>query len=290
MYPAPARNHRLVARLASIGATALVVTCVLLTSGAQAQGFRNGVEDALGPLYRDNPYAQRAASRSSHDTTSRGMVRHWNEVAIDASGLDHTPVAPGETRVFGEQLGPARAARAMAIVHIAMFDAVNAIVGGYQSYTGVTAKGGAASLDAAISQAAHDTLIALFPSQASIFDGFLSEDLARVASKSQKADGIDLGRRAAAAILALRVGDGSEVGELHLGIGPGFHETSNLAGHWRQDPISLIPLALGGHWSECKPFVLETTNQFRTPPPPEMTSAEYAAAFNEVKRLGGDGN
>ena len=67
------------------------------------------------------------------------QLRHWNQIAIDASGLDHTPVAPGEKRVFGEQLGPVRASRAMAIVHIAIFDSVNAIVGGYRSYTGLPA-------------------------------------------------------------------------------------------------------------------------------------------------------
>src|SRR5207237_599347 len=66
---------------------------------------------------------------------SSSGVGHWNEIAIDVSGLDHTPVAPGENRVFGEQFGPGRSSRAMAIVHIAIFDAVNAIAGGYQSYT-----------------------------------------------------------------------------------------------------------------------------------------------------------
>src|SRR2546425_5092493 len=144
-----ARNHRLVARLASIGAIALVVTCVLLTAGAQAQGFRNGVQDALGPLYRENPYAQRTDRRPSrHDTTPRGMVRHWNEVAIDASGLDHTPVANGDARIFGEQLGPVRSSRAMAIVHIAIFDAVNAISGLSQSYTGIPAAARNTSMEA----------------------------------------------------------------------------------------------------------------------------------------------
>ena len=64
-------------------------------------------------------------------------VRRWNEIAIDASGLDHTPVTRGEKRVFGEQLGPARSSRAMAIVHIAIFDAVIAITGGYRSYSGI---------------------------------------------------------------------------------------------------------------------------------------------------------
>jgi hypothetical protein len=216
-------------------------------------------------------------------------LHRWNQIAIDASGLDHTPVSPGENRLFGEQLGPARASRAMAIVHIAIFDAVNAIVGGYHSYTGITARGGAASLDAAICQAAHDTLAALFPSQKPAFDAFLAEDLARINSSPQRANGIDAGKRTAAAILAMRAGDGSAAGELQIGVGPGFHETSNLAGHWRKDPISLIPIALGAHWGECRPFVLQTSSQFRTPPPPAMTSAAYATAYNEVRTLGGDG-
>src|SRR4051812_7093817 len=69
------------------------------------------------------------------DEDATGQVRHWNQVAIDASGRDHTPVAPGENRVFGEQYGPTRASRAMAIVHIAVFDAVNAIDGDYESYS-----------------------------------------------------------------------------------------------------------------------------------------------------------
>jgi hypothetical protein len=60
-------------------------------------------------------------------------------------------------------------------------------------------------------------------------------------------------------------------------------------GVWRQDPISQIPLALGAHWSEVAPFVMESAEQFRTPPPPDMTSEEYTAAYNEVTALGGDG-
>jgi hypothetical protein len=62
----------------------------------------------------------------------------------------------------------------MAIVHIAMFDAVNAIAGGYQSYTGIPRAPRRASLDAAIAQAAHDTLIQVFPSQRERFDALLA--------------------------------------------------------------------------------------------------------------------
>lgn len=252
-----------------------------LAAPSRADGFR----DIYGPQFRANP----PDARIQGPRQGLDSLRRWNQIAIDATGLDHAPVAPGENRVFGHQLGPARSSRAMAIVHIAMFDAVNAIAGGYKSYTGIRARGGAASLDAAICQAGHDTLSALFPSHKPTFDAYLAEDLLAIRSQPQKENGIDAGQRAAAAILALRVADGSEAAEVNIGVGPGFHETSNLAGHWRKDPISLIPVALGAHWAECKPFVLQRTDQFRTPPPPAMTSAAYATAYNEVKKLGGDG-
>jgi hypothetical protein len=174
----------------------------------------------------------------------------------------------------------------MAIVHIAMFDAINAVVRQYQSYTGVHAPAGPMSLYVAVGQAAHDTLSALFPSQAPAFDAALAEDLRTAKNKKAKANGVALGKRAAKAILALRAADGSQTAEPRIGID---HITSDAVGHWRQDPISLIPLALGGHWGECIPFVLQAASQFRTPPPPALDSAEYAAAYNEVKRLGGDG-
>ena len=108
--------------------------------------------------------------KESHSNSSGSSdlraIQHWNQVAIDASGLDHTePLADEDRDDFAEQLGPGRSARAMAIVHIAMFDAVNAIAGGYQSYTDLPRVGRAASMPAAIAQAAHDTLVALFPAQ-----------------------------------------------------------------------------------------------------------------------------
>jgi hypothetical protein len=100
------------------------------------------------------------------------------------------------------------------------------------------------------------------------------------------ANGILLGKRAAAAILKLRKADGSQHKEPVLGVD---HNTSNDPYHWRQDPISLSTVALGAHWGAVKPFVLASGSQFRVPPPPAMTTAEYTEAFNEVKRLGGDG-
>lgn len=212
-------------------------------------------------------------------------LRYWNQVSIDASGLDHTPVQPGETRMFGEQLGPGRAARAIAIVHIAMFDAVNAIVPRYRTYTGI-ALTPLASMDAAIAQAAHDTLVAMFPSQRSRFDQALANDLGQILNSPLKTSGVALGRRAAAAILARRANDGSAHPEPVM---DQDYIPNNAPGYWRKDPVSQLPVALGAHWGTVKPFVMRSPTQFRAPAPPAMTSAAYTSAYDEAKRLGGDG-
>jgi len=247
-----------------------------------ASGLDERFQAAFGPLF------QPAANVPRNAGPKQGLesLHRWNVIAINASGLDHTPVAPGENRIFGEQLGPGRSSRAMAIVHIAMFDALDAVVGGYASYTGTHASPGPISVDAAIAQAARDTLAAMYPSQRPTFDAYLAEDLTAVRNVHQRANGIDMGQRTAAAILAMRLNDGSQIPEPHVGVD---YFPSDQPGHWRQDPISLIPLALGAHWGEVIPFVVSSTSQFRAPPPPDMTSADYTAAYNEVKDLGGDG-
>ena len=90
----------------------------------------------------------------------------------------------------------------------------------------------------------------------------------------------------AAAILSLRADDGSAHAEPRVGI---EFLTSDQPGKWRQDPVSLIPLALGAYWNEVTPFVMTSSAQFRAPPPPALDSADYAHAFAEAKVLGGDG-
>src|SRR4029453_14550867 len=198
-----------------------------------ASATNHGFNDIFGPLFHPAAHVPPLAGpRQGLDTLHR-----WNVIAINASGLDHTPVAPGENRVFGEQFGPGRASRAMAIIHIAMFDALDAVVGGYTSYTGTQALHGPTSVDAAISQAARDTLAAMFPSQTATFDAYLAEDLAAVANANQKANGIDLGHRTAAAILSMRFNDGSQIPEPRVGID---YFTSDQPGHGGQDQYRLI--------------------------------------------------
>ncbi len=254
---------------------------------AGAAGFPGGFRDAFGPGFGVRPnFHDLRHRRRQRRTGTMERLRHWNEVALEASGLDHTPVTPGDTRVFGEQLGPGRASRAMAIVHTAVFDAVNVVIGGYQSYTGLRSAPDKTSVEAAIALAAHDTLIALFPSQRVDLDEALIEDLGALGDGGAKANGITLGRLVAADILARRDDDGAQHPEPRVGI---EFITSDEPGKWRQDPVSQNPLALGAHWGKVRPFVLRAGDQFRVPPPPALASPEYAAAFDEVKALGGDG-
>jgi hypothetical protein len=266
------------------------VPLAALLCAASLSGRADAQPPSADPLFGPNHTSRVQAETTLpqfHGHGAADRLRHWNRIAIDASGRDHTPVAPGENRVFGEQLGPGRASRAIAIVHIAIFDAVNSIRGGYESYTGVPRTVSWASVDAAIAQAAHDTLVAVFPSQAPLFDDLLADDLAHLAaSGAAQEKGLAAGRRAAAAILALRLNDGANHPEPRIGVD---YIPGNAPGVWRQDPISLSPVALGAHWGEVKPFVLRSAAQFRVPPPPAMTSPAYAAAYDEVQRLGGDG-
>jgi hypothetical protein len=244
----------------------------------------DGHPGLVGPLYHAGQ-----AVRPFHRHQRRpgiDSIRDWNEIAMNATGLDHTPVAPGENRVAGEQFGPCRASRAMAIIHVAMFDVVNAVVGGYEGYTSLPPARNRTSVNAAVAQAAHDTLSALFPSQKPIFDAELADDLSALRNDPGKADGIALGRREAELILALRSNDGSQFADPLMG---SEFITSNDPGKWRQDPISMWPTAIGAYWGSVKPFVLRKGSQFRIPAPPALNSAAYATAFDEVRRLGGDG-
>jgi hypothetical protein len=234
-----------------------------------------------------------ASARAHH--TSADLVRRWNRIAIDASGLDHTPNGSGvPVHTFGEQYGPTRASRAMAIVHIAMFDSINAIMGGYHSYTRIHPAPAASraenkpKMDAALVQSAHDTLVALFPSQKPYFDSELATDLSALppGEGNAKSKGIALGERVAAAILSLRRNDGSEIPDPYIGSG---FTPSMFPGFWREDPISLKKIALGAFWGDLTPFTMAASSQFRASVPPALDSPEYTAAYDAVKAIGGDG-
>src|SRR3984893_10786519 len=225
----------------------------------------------------------------------------WNEIALDTTAIDHTPVDPAsgeDPRRFGEQLGPPRSARAMAIIHIAMFDAENAITKKFVSYSGIPAVQGNVnvSLGRAIAQAAHAPLVALYPFQADRLDAIFDEDIVRIPGTRASIDaGAALGTQAANAILALRQDDGSVLPEPRWfsATPPGDYYPivypHDQPGIGQVDPISNLGVALGGNWPKVKPFVMTSADQFRAPPPPppSLKDEAYKQAFKEVVRVGG---
>ena len=216
----------------------------------------------------------------------------WNEIALDTVAIDHTPLAPGSTQnplIFGEQFGPHRSSRVMAIVQIAVFDAVNATDPRFKSYTALAPVSGTVSVDAAIARAAHDTLVWIYPYQKDRLDSLYAQDQLLIGGDPAAIKaGAKLGAKSAAAIIKKRTNDGSELPEQSVGTGPDdFHVTTG-PGYWSPDPVSGITLAIGSRWAQVKPFVLASTDQYRLAPPPALTSAVYAKAYKQVKTLGGD--
>jgi hypothetical protein len=212
----------------------------------------------------------------------------WNEIGLDSTAIDHTPVQPGDGahRVFGEQLGPPRASRAMAIINIATFEAVNAVFQKYHSYTGLPPVHGEVSLDYAIARASHDAQVWLYPSQQPRLDALFAADIAHIKGSEQALTaGNAMGIAAAQSITTLRTNDGSQIPEPQVGVnyfpktGPGF---------WSPDPITQTKTALGAFWNQVKPFVMTGASQFRVPPPPSLTSAQYTDSFLLTEQLGGD--
>ncbi len=208
------------------------------------------------------------------------VIAQWNQLAIDTSGIDHKPSSAGE------QLGPHRSSRAMAIVHIAMFDAVNSISGHYFTYSSLPPAPSTATMSVAAAQAAHDALASLYPSQKAAFDTLLATHLAAFVDGRGKNNGILVGQRAAQAILAARVNDGSAYREPIVGVDIPL---ATGLGQWTPDPLNHNLTALGAYWGKVKPFVISSGKRYRAPPPPSLLSNTYANAYNDAMALGGDG-
>jgi hypothetical protein len=266
--------------------------CTLLitvfAANASAQRHRPPGPRDIEPQYHTQSGTRELPPRYRAPAGPNPVARlaYWNERALSAIAVDHAPPVQGGTSVAAEQLGPTRTSRVLAIVHIAIYDALNAIVKRYPGYSGPLPAFADSSPDAAIAQAAHDTLVALYPRQADRIDAWLKADLARLPAGRAKLNGIDIGRRSAAAILALRENDGAHYDEPVVGVD---YEVGNEPGVWRPDPVSRIQIAFGAFWRRLTPFVLRSPTMFRSPPPPALGSDDYARAFNEVKQLGGDG-
>ena len=174
----------------------------------------------------------------------------------------------------------------MAVVQIAVHDAVQAIERRFNPYHVTFPRGTSGSPEAAAAKAAHDVLVAIVPGQAAALAAhyrlyFASHSLA------ENDPGVAIGASAAAGILALRANDGRVPNPL-----PPPYTGGTAPGQWRPTP-SLLPGAppslapMASPWlGSVPPFTLRSAEQFRADPPPALTSAQYTRDFYEVKALG----
>lgn len=174
---------------------------------------------------------------------------------------------------------PMSASRTLAMVHLAMHDAVNAVQPRYRAYA-YTRKpdDGKTETDAAVAAAvaAHDVLAALYPKQKELVGAALGATLLDAGIGASVEQGRKLGAAAAAAMLARRADDGASADEAYR---PGTRP-----GDYRYTPG--FDFLAAPHWRTVTPFALRAPEQFRVAAPPALTSAEYTAAFNEVKTTG----
>lgn len=194
-------------------------------------------------------------------TARADVVSDWNAVA---------------TTVFLNK--GASAGIHFAMVHTAIYDAVNAIDRRYSVYAVTpTADTDGASTEAAAAAAAYRLLLSLFPDQQSVLDPAYAASLAAIPDGAAETKGVAVGTEVAAGILALRADDGrNAVVPYVFGSGPGVYQAT--------PPGFMNPVT---PWlAKVKPFALKSPSQFRAYGPPDVTSAHYAVDFNAVKSLG----
>ena len=215
-------------------------------------------------------------------------VLDWNVAAIEAAA------AGGQNNIV--------ITRTLAMVHLAVHDALNSIERRYEAYAqhGVAEPG--ADPAAAIATAARDVLTGLIPRYGSaaqqtrateIVDRAYAATLASVADGPGQSRGVAAGRAAAASMLAVRERDGAFASSPYT--------PTTATGRWRPTPNPVPPhppvpdpAAAAGHqpamqpqWGQVTPFTLLTAGQFRLPPPPPLDGEAYARDYEEVQRVGG---
>lgn len=187
------------------------------------------------------------------------VIDDWHERAVAAAyTARQSPVAQG---------------RAVTMVDLAMFEAINAVTPRYQSYLNRLSATPEASPPVAAAVAAHDVLVKLYPPQAAALDQALGALLATEPEGVPRRDGAQLGAQAAAAVLADRQDDGSER--------PDDYRPVTTPGAYVP---TLLPAA--SQWGGVKPFGLARGAQFRPGPPYALSSAAWAKDYDEVRRLG----
>ena len=188
------------------------------------------------------------------------VIMDWNAKA-DAIGSE-------------KQLVNSANSRAQAMLHVAVFEAVNAIDKRYTPYKlDLTADRGT-SREAAAASAAHDVLVALYPDQKADLDTTLATSLSAVADGEAKSKGIELGKKAAAEMIALRANDGFNTPESYRPqTSPGVYVPT------------IVPIESTA--AKITPWVMRESSQFRPAPPPALTSEVWTKDLNEIREFGG---
>jgi hypothetical protein len=190
------------------------------------------------------------------------VVLEWNAIAVAATAGN-----------------PFTQARFLAITQLAVFEAVNAVTGQYEPYLGIDPAPGASAEAAAIA-AAHGVLKNYFPGNATL-DTARADSLAAIPDGPAKAEGIAVGEAAAAAMIALRAGDGALPPPAGIeAAGP------EDPGVWQRTPSCPAGGGVFASWGGVTPFGVRSIDDFLLEPPPALTSNRFAKDYDEVKRVG----
>lgn len=165
------------------------------------------------------------------------------------------------------------AVRAMALVQVSVFEAVNAITGRYPPYRAKINAASGASVEAAVAAATRAALLKLMPAQQAAIEADYQAVLGPLPAGPAMADGIAVGEQAAAAILASRADDGM--------VAPDVYRPHTTAGVYVPTTLPAVP-----HWGKRKPWVMASGDQFRPAPPPSLTSDIWTRDYSEIKALG----
>jgi len=204
------------------------------------------------------------------------VVAYWNDIANNTVLAVPAPTAPPIANATPEEQRPTFFFD-LASVHVAIYDAVVAIEGRYKPFAVKPRSPAAgASTEAAVSAAAYGVLKALFPSRSAVYQAAYEQRVAALPDSAAKTAGLALGSEVAAEVARLRSNDGR-------GVALAPYVSGAAAGEFR----AANPNPVFRHFPSMKPFALASLGQFRPAPPPAMTSAAYAAAFDETRALGG---
>jgi hypothetical protein len=222
------------------------------------------------PWFR--PYRPLIEQLEARCLLSVDPILEWNAIALEVNRISYSG------GVVNDEVGPTRSSRALAIEHVAMFDAWNSINREFTPYLVQAPHANFASDECAVAQAAHDTLLAMYPHQQAYIDTALTESLRRLPDGPQKTRGIRVGSYVAEQILAARTGDGSEI--------PGEYVPDGAVGHHVADPLNPDQGFLTPAWGGVTTFGIPNTDAIPVPPVPDMNTDEFTQAYNQVKDIG----